>query len=121
MKCPNCSAETNIVLTKKEYIYPKWFLGLPTFWGFISPPMARSITAMILVLSIVLVSLALIGFSQGVWLLGVLYGLCALFGLYAFVICIKSLGKDQVKAYYKCNTCNLEWNWFNESERQSAP
>lgn len=121
MKCPNCSAETNIVLTKKEYIYPKWFLGLPTFWGFISPPMARSITAMILVLSIVLVSQALIGFSQGVWLLGVLYGLCALFGLYAFVICIKSLGKDQVKAYYKCNTCNLEWNWFNESERQSAP
>jgi hypothetical protein len=116
MKCPNCSNETDIVVSKKEYIYPKWFLGLPTFWSFMSPTIARSITVMILGLCIALVLLALLGISQGVWFLGVLYGFCALFALYAFLICAKSLGKDQIKEYYKCNACNLEWAWFKESE-----
>lgn len=117
MKCPNCSNETNIIVAKKEYIYPKWFLGLPTFWSFMSPTIARSITVMILALCIVLILLALSGFSQGIWFPGILYGFCALFALYTFVICVKSLGKEQLKEYYKCNACNLEWSWFKESKR----
>jgi hypothetical protein len=114
MKCPSCSNETNIAVAKTEYIYPKWFLGWPTFWRFMSPTVARSITTMILVLCIVLILLALLGFSQGAWFMGLLLGLLAVFALYAFVICVKSLGQDQLKEYYKCSACGLEWSWFKE-------
>ena len=110
MKCPGCSNETNIAVAKREYIYPELFFGLPTFWRFMSPSMARAVTAFILVIGIALAAVALVWLSQSLWLFGLFAGLMTLFSLYIFVVCVKSLGKYQLKEYYKCNACGLEWS-----------
>ncbi|CAG0935797.1 hypothetical protein TFLX_04647 [Thermoflexales bacterium] len=110
MKCPRCSTETNITVAKREYIYPELFFGLPTFWRFMSPLMARAVTAFILVICLALAAVALVWLSQNLWLLGLFAGLIALLSLYVFVACVKALGKHQLKEYYKCNACGLEWS-----------
>jgi hypothetical protein len=110
MKCPGCSNEANIAVAKREYIYPELFFGLPTFWRFMSPAMARAVTVIILVLCITLAAVTLVWLSQGLWLLGLFGILLTVFSLYIFVACVKSLGKYQLKEYYKCSTCGLEWS-----------
>ena len=97
-------------MMKKEYIYPELFFGLPTFWRFMSPTLARSTTAIILMIGIILILLALIWLIQSIWFMGILAGLLALFSLYIFVRCIKSIGKCQIKEFSKCNACGLEWS-----------
>jgi hypothetical protein len=114
MKCPSCSNETNIVVVKQEHIYPELFFGLPTFWRFMSPPLARAVTAMILVICMALILLVLVWLSQGLWPMSLFVGLLALFSLYIFVACVKSLGQHRLKEYYKCNACGLEWSRFEE-------
>jgi hypothetical protein len=110
MKCPSCNNDANVVVAKLEYIYPELFFGLPTFWRFMSPMLARSVTVIILVLCMALAAMALVWLSQGLWLFGLFAGLATLFSLYIFVACVKSLGKYQVKESYKCNACGLEWS-----------
>jgi uncharacterized membrane protein len=117
MKCPNCNSDANVVIAKQEHIYPELFFGLPTFWRFMSPAMARAVTAMILVLCIALVLVALVWLSQGLWLVSLFAGLLALFSLYIFVACVKALRKHQLKEYYKCNACDLEWSQSEEPKQ----
>jgi hypothetical protein len=116
MKCPKCNDDANVVVAKLEYIYPELFGGLPTFWRFMSPMMARVVTVIILLLCIVLAVMALVLLSQGQWLLGLLIGLATLFSLYIFVACVKGLGKVQIKESYKCNACGLEWSRSEASQ-----
>jgi hypothetical protein len=110
MECPNCKTETHVAVLKEEHIYPELFLGMPTFWRFMSPAVARLVTAVILAIGIALVVLALLWLSQGIWFMSLFAGLLAVFALYIFVICLKSLRKHQIKTYYKCGTCHLEWS-----------
>lgn len=114
MKCPSCSNETNIDVVKKEYIYPELFLGMPAFWPFMSPTIARSVLAIILMFCIALISLTLFLFSQSFWFLGIPVGLVALFSVYVLVASAKSLGKYRLKEYHKCGACGLEWSHFRE-------
>ncbi len=110
MKCPKCNDDANVVVAKLEYIYPELFFGLPTFWRFMTPTMARFVTVIILVLCVALVAMALVLLGQGQGLLGLLVGLATLFSLYIFVVCVKGVGKVQIKESYKCNACGLEWS-----------
>jgi uncharacterized membrane protein len=118
MKCPSCSQETNVVVAKEEHIYAELFLGLPTFWRFMPPATARLITAMIGAICIGLVWLALVWLNRGVWFMSAVAGLLALFSLYIFVACVRSLGKHRLKESYKCNACGLEWSWSKERGQQ---
>jgi hypothetical protein len=114
MKCPSCNAETNTVV-KEEYIWPEWFLGIPAFWPFMSPTLARATTALILGLCIILTVLTIILFSEAPWFIGLLTGLLALLSLYFLVFSVKSLGQHQIKKYYKCGACGLEWSPLEEN------
>ena len=114
MKCPSCGNETNIATAKEEHIYPELFFGLPTFWRFMSPKVARSILAAIFVICVALFALAFDWLNRGVWFMSLFAGLLALFSLYIVVACARSLGKHRLKEQHKCNACGLEWSWFKE-------
>jgi hypothetical protein len=109
VKCPRCSNETDVVVAKVEHLYPDLFPGIPTFWRFMPPALARTTTAIIFVLCMALILMALVWLSQGLWLMSLFIGLVTLLSLYIFVACIKALGQHQIKEYYKCNACGLEW------------
>lgn len=115
VKCPGCGNETNVAVAKEEHIYAELFLGLPTFWRFMSPTVARSITAMILAICFALIWLAVGWLNRGEWLIGLLACVPGLFSLYILMACVRSLGKHQLKQFYKCNDCGLEWSWFKEN------
>ena len=115
MKCPSCGNETNIAPAKVEHIYPELFLGLPTFWRFMSPAVARAVTAIILVFSVAPAWLTLVSLNRGLWFVSLFTGLVALFSLYIFVACVRALGKHRLKQYDKCNACGLEWSWDKEN------
>jgi DNA-directed RNA polymerase subunit RPC12/RpoP len=114
MECPSCRIETSVMVAKVEYIYPDLFHGTPTFWRFISPKLALSITIVAFVMCLVLFIQTFVFFSQGFWLMSVFIFIMALFLLYIFFVCVKSIGKHQLKEYYRCNKCGLEWSWFKE-------
>ena len=115
MKCPNCGNETNVAVTREEHVYPELFLGLPTFWRFMSPKAAQATLAMIFVICIALVVLAFVWLDRGVWFVSLFAGLLALFEFYIFVACVRSLGKYRRKEFYKCGSCSLEWSWFRQN------
>jgi hypothetical protein len=116
MKCPGCGNETILAVVKQEHIYPELFLGMPTFWRFMPPAIARSVAAMILVICVALIALALVWLTHGQWLMSVFGGILALFSLYIFVACARSLGRHRLKEYYRCRACGLEWSWYKEDE-----
>lgn len=110
MECPKCKTETYVAVLKEEHIYPELFLGMPTFWPFMSPMIARLVMTVILAFVIGFIVLAVLWLSMGIWLLGLFVGGLAVFLLYIFVACFKSLKKHQLKTYYKCGDCKLEWS-----------
>jgi hypothetical protein len=112
MKCPSCKTETQIEETKVEYIYPNSYLGMPTFWPFMTPAIARLITAAIIAVGIGLGILIVVWLGSGLWLISFAAFCICLFSIYSVIICIKSLGQYRVKNHYKCLSCRLEWSWF---------
>jgi hypothetical protein len=114
MDCPSCKTETPIENTKVEYIYRELYLGLPAFWGFMTPALARWVTAVLIVVCVGLGMLTVIWLCKGLWLMGLAVFSICLFSTYTVIMCIKSLGKFRVKNHYKCLSCRLEWSWFSD-------
>lgn len=112
MICPSCKTETQIEVTKVEYHYPNLFLGMPTFWPFMTPAIARLVTAGMIMIAAVLALLAIVWLIKGVWLMSLVALPVFLFSIYASVICLKSLNKFRIKNHYKCLSCRLEWSSF---------
>jgi hypothetical protein len=97
-------------MRKVEHIYPPLFLGLPTFWSFMSPSLARSVTAGIGVVAVALVVLGVASLSQGSAVMSLSVGLAAILSLYVFAVCVKALGHHQVREHFACEGCGLEWS-----------
>jgi hypothetical protein len=114
MICPSCKIETQIEETKTEYVYPNYFLGMSTFWGFMSPAIARLVTVVIGAIGIVASMIAIIWISQGSWIMGIWPLLICALCIYTVVVCIRSLDKFRIKKHFKCLSCRLEWSGFVE-------
>jgi hypothetical protein len=114
MLCPSCKVETRIQEVKTVYIYPSKFFGLPAFWGFISPAVARLVTVTIAILGLVMAAVGVGALMVGRLAMGVVPLLIFAFCVYSAAVCINSLGKYQVKRYFRCLSCRLDWYEFVE-------
>jgi hypothetical protein len=110
LKCPNCQDEKNITVSRKDYIYPSLYFGKPTFWRFMSPAIASSVTVMIFIISIIISVLTIIWIIKGLWIPAISLIPGIILSIYSFIICLKSLGKYKIKEHFKCNSCRLEWS-----------
>jgi hypothetical protein len=117
MICPSCKTETRIEETKTDYIYPKSFFGMPAFWGFMNPAVARFVTVVIAAIGVGMGALAVIKIIQGPWAMGIAPFLILALCSYTVVICIRSLDKYRIKKHYQCLSCRLEWSGFVEEEQ----
>ncbi len=117
MICPSCKTETRIEVTKVEYIYPNDFFGMPVFWGFMTPAIARLVTIGIGALGVVMGALAVLWISQGRWVMSL--GPLLVVGLmvYTVTVCVKSLDKYRIKNHNRCLSCRLEWSEFADEEK----
>ncbi|MBN2004121.1 MAG: hypothetical protein JXA21_12265 [Anaerolineae bacterium] len=118
MICPSCKTETKLEVTKVEYIYPNSFFGMPVFWSFMTPAVARLTTIVIGAVGVVLATLAILWISQGRWVMGLLPLLICALTVYTVIVCIQSLDKYQIKNHYKCLSCRLEWSGDLEERQQ---
>jgi hypothetical protein len=114
MKCPSCKTKTQVELIKTEFYYPDLFLGMPTFWRFMTPVIARNITAIITFICIGLGIFTLYWINKGHWVLGISASIICLFSVYIVIACFKSMSQYRVKNHYKCLSCRLEWSWFQD-------
>jgi hypothetical protein len=109
MICPSCKIETQIQEQKTDYIYPNAFLGMPTFWSFITPVGAKIITITIAVIGVISIDIVIESLSRGSVLQSVASIVICFITIYSAIICISSLNKYKIKKYYKCLSCRLEW------------
>jgi hypothetical protein len=109
MICPSCKVETRIQEVKTEYIYPNIFLGMPTFWGFMSPAIARLVTIVIAVLGIIMAVFGTLLLIKGSIAFGISLLLIFAIAIYSVIVGIISLGKYRTKKYFRCLSCRLDW------------
>jgi hypothetical protein len=114
VECPSCRNDSHTAVVRVEHIYPDLFLGLPTFWRFMSPALARSVTGVIGVLSVALPLLSLASLSLGSAVMSLSVGLVTVLSVYIFVACVRALGRHRVKEQFRCSKCGLEWSRANE-------
>ncbi|MGB7538611.1 MAG: hypothetical protein WBM17_08745, partial [Anaerolineales bacterium] len=114
MICPSCKTETQIQEEKTQYIYPNYFIGMPTFWGFMNPSFARMITIIIAALGIIMAILGTILVIENYLKLGITMLIILPLIIYTVIVGIISLNKYRIKKYYKCLSCRLEWYGFVE-------
>lgn len=117
MICPSCKTETQIEVTRVEYVYPNYFLGMPTFWGFMTPAIARLVTIIIGIIGATLGIIAGFWISKGYWIMGMGPVLICALCVYTVIVCIKSLDKYRIKNHHKCLSCRLEWSEFVEEKK----
>jgi hypothetical protein len=115
MNCPSCKIETQIQEQKTEYIYPNALLGMPTFWGFMTPAVARLVTIVIASIGIILAYIGIGLLLSGSIIIAIPPLLLCLFTIYTVIVCIYSIDKYKIKKYYKCLSCRLEW--YGDTER----
>lgn len=115
MLCPSCKTETRIQEVKTEYIYPNLFLGMPTFWGFMTPATARVVTLGIALLGVIMAAMGTYLMITGstLWIGPLL--ICAI-TIYSVVICVRSLKAYRMKRYYRCLSCRLDWYEYIDEE-----
>jgi hypothetical protein len=80
--CPTCRDASHTVVRKVVHIYPQLLLGLPTFWSFMSPTLARAVTGGIGVVAIALVLLGVATLSQDSAVASWAVGLAAALSIY---------------------------------------
>lgn len=110
MRCPGCGDEARKVVAKTEHIYPKLIPGVPAFWWFMSPAVARSVAAAIAVVCVALILIAGMWLSRGLVSMGLAAGLVAIMSLYICVACVRALGRHRIKVHFRCTGCGLEWS-----------
>lgn len=110
MDCPTCRDGSHTVVRKVVHIYPPLFLGLPTFWSFMSPALARAVTSGIGVVAIGLVLLGVATLRQDSAVVSLAVGLAAALSIYIFAACARALGRHQVREHFACQGCGLEWS-----------
>jgi hypothetical protein len=120
MKCPSCRKKTEIEITRKEYVYPKVILGLPAYWGFMSPAVAWVVTAAIALIGLGMAAIAVMWWLKGFWLPALAALLAVFITLYVIIVCAKSIGKYRIKNHYRCLSCRLEWAWFADDVRSGS-
>jgi hypothetical protein len=116
MICPSCKVETRIQEVKTEYVYPNLFLGMPTFWGFMSPAVARLVTIFIAALGVIMAVLGTLLLIKGLMALGVGLMLVLAIAIYSVIVGIISLGKYRTKKYFRCLSCRLDWYEYVEGK-----
>jgi hypothetical protein len=109
MICPSCKVETRVQEVRTEYIYPNLFLGMPTFWGSMSPAVARLVTIGIAALGIIVAVVGLLFMIRGPIALGIASILVFIMAAYTVVVGIISLGKCRIKKWFRCLSCRLDW------------
>jgi hypothetical protein len=117
MECPSCRNDTNTALVRTEHIYPDLVPGVPTFWRFMAPTLARSVTAAIGGIAVTLLLLDIASLAQGSAIMSVSVGLVAVLSAYVFVKCLRGLGHHHVKQQFRCTGCGLEWARADERAR----
>ena len=113
MICPGCKTATQIEEVKTEYIYPNYILGLPAFWGFMSPALARLVLIVIAVLGIGVGLTGLLWVLKGLWIMSIFPLLIVAMIVYTLVGCVKALHEYRIKKHYRCLSCRLEWSGFS--------
>jgi hypothetical protein len=116
MICPSCKTETQIQEEKTEYIYPTLFLGVPTFWGFMTPSIARLVTTIIFIIGIIMALMGINYLVRESYVLATGLLMIVVMIIYTIVVCINSLGQYRIKKHYKCLSCRLEWCQFIEDK-----
>ena len=82
---------------------------MPTFWGFMSPAVARLVTISIAALGIVMAIGGALLLIKGHILWGITPLVIFAITIYSVVVCSISLGKYRTKQHYRCLSCRLDW------------
>jgi len=115
MLCPSCKTETKIQEVKTEYIYPNLFLGMPTFWAFMTPATARVVTIGIALLGVIMAVMGILLLINGS---NLGFGPLLIFAItiYSVLVCVRSLKDYRMKRYYRCLSCRLDWYEYIDEE-----
>jgi hypothetical protein len=108
MECPKCR-KTNTTLMRIEHIYPVQVLGMPAFWKWVSPAMARAILNAMLAVCAAALGLSLFWFVKGLAIFGTLSLAVFLFIASIFIRCAGAMKHYQKKEFVRCDACGLEW------------
>jgi hypothetical protein len=109
MECPTCKGKST-TLMRTDHIYPVKVLGMPAFWKWVSPPMARAILNGILAVCATALILAVLWFVKGSTLFGAVSLSVFLFLTSIFIRCAGAMKHYQMKMVYRCDSCGLEWS-----------
>ncbi len=109
MICPSCNIETRIQEVRTEYVYPNLFWGMPTFWGFMSPAVAKFVTVCIAVLGVAMGVVGIWKLRDGSLAVAIAPLLIFALTVYVVIVGVISLGKYHIKKHYRCLSCHLDW------------
>lgn len=109
MECPNCRDRTKAVTVRTEHVYPDLFPGVPTFWRFMTPRLAKAVTVAIGGVAGLLVLLGVVAVAVRSALIGLSVVPGAIVSIFVFVRCRRALGQHYEKQLFRCCECGLEW------------
>ncbi len=118
MECPACRSDANTTTVRIEHVYGDLLPGIPTFWGFMAPSLARAVTAAIGGITVTMLLLGAAWFAQGLRMLSMSVGVVAVFSAYVFIRCLGALPRHHVKEHLRCTTCGIEWSRSHERAQQ---
>jgi hypothetical protein len=109
MECIKCGG-TDTAVSSVDHIYPVRVLGMPAFWKWVSPGLARGILTFNLTVSIGTLAVSMIWFAGGETLPGAAALILFLFASSIFIRCAGALKHHMAKPIYRCGSCGLEWS-----------
>jgi hypothetical protein len=109
MECPSCRNDTNTALVRTEHIYPDLVPGVPTFWRFMAPTLARYVTAAVGGIAVTFSLLGIASSARASAIVSVSVGVTAVLSAYIFVKCLRGLRHHHVRRQFRCTGCGLEW------------
>jgi hypothetical protein len=117
MECPSCRSDAKTAEVGREHVYPDLLPGVPTFWNFMAPTLARAVTVAIGGIAVMFLLLGVASLAQGRLVVGISAGPVAVLSTYVFVRCLGALRHHRVKQQFRCGGCGLEWSPADERVR----
>jgi hypothetical protein len=109
MECPRCK-QTSTTLIRVDHIYPVKVLGMPAFWKWVSPALARAILNAMLAVCAAILALTVLWFVKGPVIFGAISLVLFLFVVSIFIRCAGAMKHYQRKEVCRCDSCGLEWS-----------
>jgi hypothetical protein len=110
MECPSCRSSASTTTARVDHLYGDLLPGIPTFWPFMAPTVARAATTAIGGVAITLWLVGVVWIARGWLMLGMSVGLVAVFATFVFMRCRAALGQHHVKLQFRCSACAIEWS-----------